>query len=109
MAPAGAVASPERRASKPAPAIAAPNPPLPVAPNTLPAGSTHASRPAARISPRSQARASSYGGDQHGRVTPPPGRPPKRASVSTRERRRAGSIAITEVEYIALTSPAKDS
>src|SRR5438128_12080276 len=72
-------------------------------------GSTHASSPAARISPRSHARASSCWGDQHVRVTPPPDRAPKRASVSTRERRRASEIAATEVEYIALTSPEKGS
>ena len=60
----------------------APNAATPRAPNTFPAGSTHVSSPAARISPRSHARASSCWGDQQGRVTPPPGRAPNRASAA---------------------------
>jgi hypothetical protein len=47
----------------------------------------------------SHARASSCSGDQHGRVTPPPGKAPKRASVSIRDLRRDAEIAITNDEY----------
>src|SRR2546422_3400490 len=68
----------------------------------LPAESTQVSSPAARISPRSQARASSCGGDQHMRVTPPPGKPPKRASPLMREVRRGSEIEITVERSISL-------
>jgi hypothetical protein len=71
----------------------------PRAPKVLPAASTHVARPAVRISPRSQARASSCGGDQQGRVTPPPGRPPNLARVLMREVSLGKEMAITEREY----------
>jgi hypothetical protein len=75
---------------------------MPVAPKMLPAGSTHVSSPTARISPSSHARASSWGGDQHMRVTPPPGRPPNRASVLIREVSRGSEIEITVDGSISL-------
>ena len=50
---------------------------------TFPAASTDVWRPASFMRARSQARASSCGGLHAERVTPPPGRPPKRASDST--------------------------
>src|SRR4029450_7077604 len=64
-------------------------------PKVLPAGSTHGVSPAARISPISHGRASWGGGDEHERVTPPPGRPPKRASALMRAVSRGREIAIT--------------
>ena len=73
---------------------AAPRPP-----NTFPAPSTHACRPAARISASSQARASSWGGLQQERVTPPPGRAPKRASAAIRAWSRAAFTVVTAKEY----------
>src|SRR5437773_1761169 len=77
----------------------APNARSPRAPKTLPARSTHVSSPAAESSPASQARASSCCGDQHGRVTPAPGKAPKRASASIRDCRRDAEIVITDDEY----------
>ena len=75
----------------------------PSPPNTLPAGSTQPVRPAARISPSSQARASSCGGLQQERVTPPPGSAPKRASAAMRACRRAALTVVMGGEY-SLTS-----
>src|SRR5262245_18913965 len=72
----------------------------PRAPKVLPAGSTHVVSPAARISPSSHARASSWGGDQHERVTPPPCRAPNRASALIREVSLGREMAITGRQYI---------
>src|SRR5690242_18969446 len=71
----------------------------PSPPKTLPAGSTQPVRPAARISESSQARASSCGGLQQERVTPPPGRAPKRASAAIRAWSRAEFTVVTTKEY----------
>src|SRR5262245_59503883 len=72
----------------------------PRAPKVLPAGSTHVVSPAPRISASSHARASSCGGDQHERVTPPPGRAPNRASALMREVSLGREMAITARQYI---------
>src|SRR5262247_298380 len=73
-----------------------------VAPKMLPAGSTQVSSPAAPISDSSHARASSWGGDQHMRVTPPPGKAPKRARLLMREVRRGSENEITVNGSISL-------
>ena len=85
---------PVTTAGVPALKLDAPRPP-----KTLPAGSTQACKPAPRISDSSQARASSWGGLQQERVTPPPGSAPKRASAAIRAWSRAAFTVVTAKEY----------